>query len=270
MSVRCAGCGLCYAGKRGPGGLAAGLRRGGGRFLRLLADVPRFHRAARALLNDELLNDELLARPRQTAPATPPSASSLTTAGIPATSRPTSRCRWSRRCGRARPAPRRSTRPATCSPSWPTTGCCRSRARRPGGRWPAAPGATSSGPRPGWPASGSASRSGPCAVTRTAPRCATPRARRTSSTRWSSPPTRTRPSRCSPAATPAEREVLGAFRYTPNPALLHTDARLLPDRAGVRAVLELRARPLPGHGRGADQLRHEPAAEACPPARTTS
>ena len=52
MSVRCAGCGLCYAGKRGPGGLAAGLRRGGGRFLRLLADVPRFHRAARALLND--------------------------------------------------------------------------------------------------------------------------------------------------------------------------------------------------------------------------
>ena len=48
-------------------------------------------------------------------------------------------------------------------------------------------------------------------------------------------------------ATPAEREVLGAFRYTPNPALLHTDARLLPDRPGVRAVLELRARPLPGH-----------------------
>ena len=36
-------------------------------------------------------------------------------------------------------------------------------------------------------------------------------------------------------ATRAEREVLGAFRYTPNPALLHTDARLLPDRAAVRA-----------------------------------
>ena len=50
MSVRCAGCGLHYAGKRGLAGLAAGLRQGGGRFLRLLADVPRFHRAARQLL----------------------------------------------------------------------------------------------------------------------------------------------------------------------------------------------------------------------------
>ena len=30
--------------------LAAGLRRGGGQYLRLLADVPRFHRAARQLL----------------------------------------------------------------------------------------------------------------------------------------------------------------------------------------------------------------------------
>ena len=29
--------------------------------------------------------------------------------------------------------------------------------------------------------------------------------------------------------------MLGAFRYTPNPALLHTDTRLLPDRAAVRA-----------------------------------
>ena len=29
--------------------------------------------------------------------------------------------------------------------------------------------------------------------------------------------------------------MLGAFRYTQNPALLHTDARLLPDRPRVRA-----------------------------------
>jgi uncharacterized protein len=36
-------------------------------------------------------------------------------------------------------------------------------------------------------------------------------------------------------ATRAEREVLGAFRYIPNPALLHTDARLLPERPAVRA-----------------------------------
>ncbi|MEU3458928.1 FAD-dependent oxidoreductase [Streptomyces sp. NPDC006733] len=51
MSVRCDGCGLEYAGARGAAGLfprpgnAANVR-----YLRLLAQVPRFHRAARELL----------------------------------------------------------------------------------------------------------------------------------------------------------------------------------------------------------------------------
>ena len=35
--------------------------------------------------------------------------------------------------------------------------------------------------------------------------------------------------------TNAERDVLAAFTYTPNPALLHTDAGLLPHRPAVRA-----------------------------------
>ncbi|KMO96895.1 NAD(P)/FAD-dependent oxidoreductase [Streptomyces roseus] len=50
MSVRCDGCGLQYAGARGPSGLLGGdnLRRG--RYLRMIAEVPRFHRAARRLL----------------------------------------------------------------------------------------------------------------------------------------------------------------------------------------------------------------------------
>ena len=51
MSVRCLGCGLEYAGARGPAGLLA--RPGSllrGRYLRLLAEVPRFHRLARRLL----------------------------------------------------------------------------------------------------------------------------------------------------------------------------------------------------------------------------
>ncbi|MET7636930.1 MULTISPECIES: NAD(P)/FAD-dependent oxidoreductase [unclassified Streptomyces] len=50
MSVRCDGCGLAYAGARGLRGLLGGgnLRRG--RHLRMLADVPRFHRTARRLL----------------------------------------------------------------------------------------------------------------------------------------------------------------------------------------------------------------------------
>ncbi|NEB00396.1 FAD-dependent oxidoreductase [Streptomyces sp. SID13726] len=51
MSVRCEGCGLEYAGARGPGGLFA--QRGNlvrGPYLRLLTEVPAFHRAARRLL----------------------------------------------------------------------------------------------------------------------------------------------------------------------------------------------------------------------------
>jgi uncharacterized protein len=50
MSVRCAGCGLQYAGRRGPRGLLAGVRRGRGRYVRMLGEVLRFHRSARALI----------------------------------------------------------------------------------------------------------------------------------------------------------------------------------------------------------------------------
>jgi uncharacterized protein len=50
MSVRCAGCGLQYAGKRGLGGILAGFSAGSGQYSRLLTQVLRFHRAARALL----------------------------------------------------------------------------------------------------------------------------------------------------------------------------------------------------------------------------
>lgn len=51
MSVRCAGCGLEYAGGKGLGGVVAQRRRAADpRYLRMLADLPRFHRAARALL----------------------------------------------------------------------------------------------------------------------------------------------------------------------------------------------------------------------------
>ncbi|GAA2573886.1 MULTISPECIES: NAD(P)/FAD-dependent oxidoreductase [Streptomyces] len=53
MSVRCEGCGLEYAGARGPAGLLARPRNAlHGPYLRMLAQVPRFHRAARELLTD--------------------------------------------------------------------------------------------------------------------------------------------------------------------------------------------------------------------------
>ena len=50
MSVSCSGCGVQYAGKRGPAGLGAGVAGGGRPYLQMLAEVPRFHRAARRLL----------------------------------------------------------------------------------------------------------------------------------------------------------------------------------------------------------------------------
>ncbi|MFE3068558.1 NAD(P)/FAD-dependent oxidoreductase [Streptomyces sp. NPDC059247] len=50
MSVRCDGCGLEYAGARGLRGLLGGGNALRGRHLLTLADVPRFHRAARRLL----------------------------------------------------------------------------------------------------------------------------------------------------------------------------------------------------------------------------
>nr|WP_081952392.1 FAD-dependent oxidoreductase [Kitasatospora phosalacinea] len=61
MSVSCAGCGLEYAGARGPSGLLAApgnLTRG--RYLRMLGEVPRFHRLARALLADPERGDPSL------------------------------------------------------------------------------------------------------------------------------------------------------------------------------------------------------------------
>ncbi|MGH3309158.1 MAG: NAD(P)/FAD-dependent oxidoreductase, partial [Streptomyces sp.] len=54
MSVRCEGCGLEYAGARGPRGVLAqprSLLRP--RYLRMLAEIPRFHRQARLVLAEE-------------------------------------------------------------------------------------------------------------------------------------------------------------------------------------------------------------------------
>ncbi|MDX2544221.1 NAD(P)/FAD-dependent oxidoreductase [Streptomyces sp. WI04-05B] len=54
MSVRCEGCGLEYAGARGPAGLFARPRNlSRGPYLRLLTEVPVFYRAARRLLAED-------------------------------------------------------------------------------------------------------------------------------------------------------------------------------------------------------------------------
>ncbi|MGN0063009.1 MAG: NAD(P)/FAD-dependent oxidoreductase [Nocardioides sp.] len=54
MSISCTTCGLTYAGGRGAAGFLAQPRRAlDPRYVRMLADVPRFHRAARELLEDD-------------------------------------------------------------------------------------------------------------------------------------------------------------------------------------------------------------------------
>ncbi len=58
MSIRCDGCGLEYAGGRGAAAILAQPRRlADPRFVRMLTEVPRFHRAARRLLDDPTLGD---------------------------------------------------------------------------------------------------------------------------------------------------------------------------------------------------------------------
>jgi uncharacterized protein len=57
MSVSCSGCGVSYAGQRGLAGLSAGVRHGGGRYLRMLTEVPRFHRAGRRVLESGTFGD---------------------------------------------------------------------------------------------------------------------------------------------------------------------------------------------------------------------
>ncbi|MER5406339.1 FAD-dependent oxidoreductase [Streptomyces sp. NPDC002769] len=69
MSVRCEGCGLEYAGARGPAGLFARPRSAlRGSYLRMLTEVPAFHRAARRLLaadgEESLTLGEFLTRER--------------------------------------------------------------------------------------------------------------------------------------------------------------------------------------------------------------
>ena len=58
MSIRCDGCGLEYAGGRGAAAILAQPRRlADPRFVRMLTEVPRFHRAARRLLDDPTMGD---------------------------------------------------------------------------------------------------------------------------------------------------------------------------------------------------------------------
>ena len=223
MSVRCAGCGLQYAGQRGLGGLTPGLRRGRARYLRMLSDVPRFHRAARRVLAapgaapGQTLGEFLEAG----------GFSGYFTAHF---ALPLVAAVWSCPPGTALSYPARylfaflanhGMLSVTGSPPWRTvTGGSR------------------------------------CYVERAAKhlhdiRLSTPvhavrRHRDGAEVRDAADQTQafdavviaTHPDqalRLLDPPTQAERDVLGAFSYTQNPAMLHTDVTLLPGRPGIRA-----------------------------------
>jgi uncharacterized protein len=224
MSVRCAGCGLQYAGRRGLAGLAAGLPRGRGRYLRLLAEVPRFHRAARRLLD--------LDQPEQVG---------QTLGGFLRAGRfsgyftahfalPLVAAVWS--CP-ARTALRYPARylfaflahhgmlSVSGSPAWRTvTGGSRSYVERAAKRL--------SDVRLGTPVS----------AVRRHPDGLEVYEASGESHRFDAMVVATHPDqalRLLDPPTEAERDVLGAFSYTENPAILHTDAAVLPRRRSVRA-----------------------------------
>ena len=237
MSVCCAGCGLHYAGKRGPGGLAAGLRRGGGRYLRLLADVPRFHRAARRLLADGTPRGG--GTPVSGAPGSSPGdltlGEFLNDGGYSGYFQahfalPLVAAVWSCPAGTALRYTARylfaflanhGMLSVSGSPPWRTvTGGSRCYVERAAQRLACV--------RLGTPVRAVRRYPGGAEV-----RDVSGRAHQFDAVVIATHPDQAL-ALLAPA-TRAEREVLGAFGYTPNPALLHTDARLLPDRPAVRA-----------------------------------
>ena len=110
-----------------------GATSGGPAYLRMLREIPRFHRAARAAPGQR----------RRDHPGPHAWARSSPTTASPRTSPGTSWSRSSPPSGRATPRSRWTTRPATCSPSSTTTACSASSARRRGRRSSAARGPTS-------------------------------------------------------------------------------------------------------------------------------
>ena len=222
MSVRCAGCGLQYAGQRGLAGLAAGLPRGRGRYLRLLAEVPRFHRAARRLLDHADRDSQVLADFLRTG-----GFSRYFTAHFVL---PLVAAVWSCPTGTALRYPARylfaflanhGMLSVSGSPPWRTvTGGSRRYVELAAKRL------------------ADIRLSTPVRAVRRHPGGAEVHDAAGQTHRFDAVVIATHPDqalRLLDPPTNAERAVLSAFTYTENPALLHTDARLLPRRPAVRA-----------------------------------
>jgi predicted NAD/FAD-binding protein len=222
MSVRCAGCGLQYAGQRGLGGLTAGLRQGGGRYLRLLTEVPRFHRAARRLLSSGAAGDTTFGEFLDDGGY---SAYFKTHFALPLVA-----AVWSCPPGMALSYPaaylfaflaNHGMLSVVGSPPWRTvTGGSRSYVERAAKQLQ------------------EVRVSAPVRAVHRYPDGVEVRDASGEPAYFDAVVIATHPDqalRLLGRPTQAERNALGAFRYTNNPALLHTDASLLPSRRAVRA-----------------------------------
>jgi predicted NAD/FAD-binding protein len=232
MSVRCAGCGLQYAGKRGLGGLTPGLIHGRGldraRYLRMLAEIARFHHAARR----ELARPDL-ARPDRAGTQTLGEFLRARRFGPYFTAHfalPLVAAVWSCPPGTALRYPARylfaflanhGMLSVSGAPPWRTvTGGSRHYVERAAKRLH------------------DIRLSTPVRTVRRHPDGVELEDTSGETHRFDAVVVATHPDqalRLLDAPTRAEREVLGAFSYTENPALLHTDGPLLPRHPGIRA-----------------------------------
>jgi uncharacterized protein len=240
MSVSCSGCGVHYAGKRGPAGLSAGVAAGGRPYLQMLAEVPRFHRAARRLLASTPTGG--MGLPEEAAGECAGDGADGISLGdflleggfsgyfTEHFAVPVVAAVWSCPQGTALQYPaaylfaflaNHGLLSVTGSPQWRTVA---------GGsrRYVEAIAAGLAQVR----------LSSPVRSVRRHPDGVTVRDRSGAESEFDAVVIATHPDqalRLLDAPTPAERSVLGAFGYTPNEAVLHTDTRLLPPPGAVRA-----------------------------------
>ncbi|MEU8538121.1 FAD-dependent oxidoreductase [Streptomyces sp. BPPL-273] len=240
MSVRCEGCGLEYAGARGPAGLFARPRNAlRGPYLRMLAQVPRFHRAARRLLEaedeQELTLGEFLDRERFPAYfrahfMTPVVSAVWSCDAVTALRYPAAYLfRFLHHHGMLA---------VGGSPVWRTvTGGSRSYVDRIAERLPDVRTAT------------------PVRSVTRHPDGADVTAADGTTEAYDHVVVAVHPGQALELlsdATPDEKEVLGAFRYSRNDTLLHTDTTLLPRAAGARSSWNYL---MPSCDAGADRVR---------------
>ncbi|QFZ78197.1 NAD(P)-binding protein [Streptomyces fagopyri] len=240
MSVRCEGCGLEYAGARGPAGLFARPRNAlRGSYLRMLTEVPAFHRAARRLLDaggeEGLTLGEFLTRERFSPYfvrhfATPMVSAVWSCDAVTAARYPAGHL--------FRFLDHHGMLSVSDSPVWRTvTGGSRSYVDRVAKQFDAVH--TSAPVR---------------AVRRHADGVDITTADGTTES-YDSAVIAVHPDqalRLLADPTEAEREVLGAFRYSRNTTLLHTDTALLPRARGARASWNYL---MPSCDAGADRVR---------------